>query len=67
VKTAEQMVRQASYVVEILRKQSEQQARRLVQRAETLLPLIQQVIVQTRSRVLEGKKVPVSAEGAQPL
>ncbi len=58
VETTEQMVKQASQVVEILRKQSEQQARRLVQEAETMLPLIQRVIAQTRSRVLEGKKVP---------
>lgn len=58
VETTEEMVKQASRVVEMLRKQSKQQASRLVQEAEAMLPLIQRVIAQTRSRVLEGKKVP---------
>jgi len=58
VDTAEQMVRQATRVVAALGQQSEQQARRLRTEAQAVLPLVRQVIAQTRSRVLEGKKVP---------
>jgi transposase, IS5 family len=58
VETAEQMMRQATRVVAALGQQTEQQARRLRTQIEALLPLVKQVIAQTRSRVLEGKKVP---------
>src|SRR5216683_4111933 len=58
VDTAEQMVRQATRVVTALSQQTEQQARRLRTQIEALVPLVKQVIAQTRSRVLEGKKVP---------
>jgi IS5 family transposase len=58
VETAEHMVRQATRVVAALGQQTEPQATRLRTEAEAVLPLVKQVIVQTRSRVLEGKKVP---------
>jgi transposase, IS5 family len=57
VETAEHMVRQATRVMAALGQQSEQQAKRLHSEAEEVLPLIKRVIAQTRSRVLEGKKV----------
>jgi len=58
VETAEQMVQQATRVVAALGQQSEQQAKRLRTEAQAVLSLVKQVIAQTRSRVLEGKKVP---------
>ena len=58
VETAEHMVQQASRVVAALGQQTEQQAKRLRSEAEAVLPLVKRVIAQTRSRVLEGKKVP---------
>jgi IS5 family transposase len=58
VETAEQMVQQAIRVVAALSQQTEQQATRLRTEAEGVLPLVKRVIAQTRSRVLEGKKVP---------
>src|SRR6266566_188575 len=58
VETAEHMVQQASRVVAALGQQTEQQAQRLRSEAEAVLPLVKRVIAQTRSRVLEGKKVP---------
>jgi IS5 family transposase len=58
IETAEQMVRQTTRVLEALGQQTERQAQRLLTEAEALLPLVEQVIAQTRSRVLEGKKVP---------
>jgi transposase, IS5 family len=58
IETAEHMTRQASRVVQALREQSTSQARRLLQEGERMLPLVEGVIAQTRSRVLEGKKVP---------
>ena len=54
VETAEHMVRQATSVVQALGQQTEQQAQRLRSEAEAVLPLVKQVIAQTRSRVLEG-------------
>ena len=45
-------------MVAALGQQTEQQATRLRTQAEAVLPLVKQVIAQTRSRVLEGKKVP---------
>ena len=62
VDTAEQMVRQATRVVTALSQQTEQQARRLRTEAQAVLPLVKQVIEQTRSRVLEGKKVPAERD-----
>ena len=58
VETAEHLVQQASRVVAALGQQTEQQAQRLRSEAEAVLPLVKRVIAQTRSRVLEGKKVP---------
>jgi transposase, IS5 family len=58
IETAEQMTRQASCVMQALRAQSTSQATRLFQEAESMVPLVEGVIAQTRSRVLEGKKVP---------
>ncbi len=52
------MVQQASRVVAVLGQQSERQATRLCTEAQAVLPLVKRVIAQTRSRVLEGKKVP---------
>jgi transposase, IS5 family len=58
IQTAEQMVHQAQRVVTALGEQTGQQARRLVTQAHQVLPLVERVITQTRTRVLEGKKVP---------
>jgi IS5 family transposase len=58
IKTAEQMVRQATRVVAVLDQHTASEAKRLFSEAETVLPLVKRVIAQTRSRVLEGKKVP---------
>jgi transposase, IS5 family len=58
VEITEHMVQQASRVVVVLGQQTERQATRLRSQAEELLPLVKQVIAQTRRRVLEGKKVP---------
>src|SRR6266566_1270140 len=58
IQTAEQMVQQSRRVVAVLGQQTEQQAQRLRSEAEAVLPLVKRVIAQTRSRVLEGKKVP---------
>jgi IS5 family transposase len=58
VETAEHMVQQATRVVSALDQQTEGQATRLRTEAEAVLPLVKRVIAQTRSRVLEGKKVP---------
>jgi transposase, IS5 family len=57
IQSAEQMVQQSRRVVAILGQQTEQQAQRLLKQAKPLLPLVERVIAQTRSRVLEGKKV----------
>jgi hypothetical protein len=58
VGTAEHMVRQATRVVAALGQQSTVEAQRLHGEIKKVLPLVTQVIGQTRSRVLEGKKVP---------
>jgi transposase, IS5 family len=57
IKTTEQMVRQTERVVQTLHQQSEHVAKRLREQAEQVVPLVKRVIAQTRSRVLEGKKV----------
>ena len=61
IETAEQMVRQTRRVVSALGEHSEQQAKRLLDQVEQVLPLVERVIRQTRLRVLEDKKV-VSGE-----
>jgi IS5 family transposase len=55
--TTEQMVRQTVRVMHALEQQSESAARRLREQAEEVVPLVKRIIAQTRSRVLEGKKV----------
>jgi IS5 family transposase len=60
VETTEQVVRQANKVVNLLSQETQQSAQRLVQQAEQVLPLVQRVIMQTRRRVLENKKVAAS-------
>jgi IS5 family transposase len=55
--TTEHMVRQSQQVIAALAEQTGQQARRLLRQAEHVLPLVQGVIAQTRTRVLEGKKM----------
>jgi IS5 family transposase len=57
IATTEQMVKQAKKVAERLHQTNEQVAVRLLQQAQGVLPLIEGVIRQTRTRVLEGKKV----------
>jgi IS5 family transposase len=57
IQTAEQMVRQTQQVVAALGEQTGQQAKRLLTQAQRVLPLVKRVIVQTRTRVLEGKKM----------
>ena len=58
VETTEQMVHQATKVVQVLAQAPGKLAQRLVTQAEAVLPLVARVIHQTRQRVLEGKKVP---------
>jgi len=60
ITTTEQMVRQAQQVVTCLLQHTEKQAERLVAHVEPLLPLVQRVIFQARSRVLQGKQVAAS-------
>lgn len=57
VTTTEQMVKQGKQVIHYLSRNQEKQSQRLREQAEQVLPLIERVIAQTRSRVLEGKKV----------
>lgn len=57
IETTEQMVRQSQQVMAALAGQSGQQAKRLLTQAKEVLPLVQRVIAQTRTRVLEGKKM----------
>ena len=58
IETTEQMVRQSRQVVTALSQQTEAQGKRLLKQLEQVLPLVERVIKQTRTRVLEGKKVP---------
>ncbi len=51
------MVRQSQQVMAALGQQTGQQARRRLQQAQRVLPLVEGVIAQTRRRVLEGKKM----------
>jgi transposase, IS5 family len=57
IQTTEQMVRQSRQVIAVLGERSEQQAKRLLNEAQQVLPLVERVITQTRTRVLEGKKM----------
>lgn len=67
ITTTEQMVRQAQQVVTCLHQHMQKQAERLIAQVEPLLPLVQRVILQARSRVLEGKQVAESRQSAQPF
>lgn len=60
VETTEQMVQQARKVVDVLNKGAQKLAQRLAEQIEEVLPLVERVIAQTRTRVLENKKVPAS-------
>jgi IS5 family transposase len=60
IQTTEQMVRQSRQVIAVLGERTEQQAKRLLNEAQQVLPLVERVITQTRRRVLEGKKVAAS-------
>jgi len=44
-------------VMAALGQQTGQQAKRLLRQAKEVLPLVERVIAQTRTRVLEGKKM----------
>jgi IS5 family transposase len=57
IQSAQQMVRQSKRVVAVLSQESQQQAQHLLEQAQRVLPLVERVISQTRSRVLEGKKL----------
>jgi IS5 family transposase len=57
IQTAEHMVQQSRRVVAVLSQQTQRQAQRLLEHAQCVLPLVECVITQTRTRVLEGKKV----------
>jgi IS5 family transposase len=57
IQTAEQMVQQSRRVVAVLGQQTQRQAQCLLEQAQRVLPLVERVITQTRTRVLEGKKV----------
>jgi transposase, IS5 family len=57
IETTEHMVHQSQQVMAALGQQTGQQARRLLCQAQEVLPLVERVIAQTRTRVLEGKKV----------
>jgi len=57
IQTTEHMVRQSQQVMTALAEQTGQQAQRLLRQATQVLPLVERVIAQTRSRVLEGKKM----------
>jgi IS5 family transposase len=57
IQTTEQMVHQSQQVIAALAEQTGPQARRLLRQVEHVLPLVQSVIAQTRTRVLEGKKM----------
>jgi len=57
VHTAEQMVKQVKQVIQHPSRNQAKRSQGLREQAEQVLPLIERVIAQTRSRVLEGKKV----------
>jgi IS5 family transposase len=57
IETTEQMVRQTEQVVQVLHQQTQSVAKRRCEQVEQVVPLVKRVMAQTRSRVLEGKKV----------
>jgi IS5 family transposase len=57
IQTAEQMVQQSRRVIAVLGQQIGRQTQRALEQAQRVLPLVERVITQTRTRVLEGKKV----------
>lgn len=65
VQTTEEVVQQTQRVGQALRRRGEQAAQNLREQMQQFLPLVRLVIAQTRSRVLEGKKVAKAGEGAQ--
>jgi transposase, IS5 family len=57
IQTTEQMVQQSQQVAAALSEQTHKPAQRLLEQAQQVLPLVERVIAQTRTRVLEGKKM----------
>ena len=57
IQTTEQMVRQTQQVIAALDERTEQQAKHLLNAVQQVQPLVKRVIIQTRTRVLEGKKM----------
>src|SRR5260370_30980170 len=57
VQTTEEVVQQSERVSQALRRRSEQIAQSLREQGQQFLPLVRRVIAQTRTRVLEEKKV----------
>jgi IS5 family transposase len=60
IQISEQVVRQAQTIAAALAQRAEREAQRLRQCLETMAPRVQQVIGQTRRRVLQGQAVPAS-------
>lgn len=56
--TAQAMVHQAQQVTSALKRQTGAVASHLAQRLDQFIPLVEQVITQTRRRVLQGESVP---------
>lgn len=67
VQTTEEVVQQSERVSQALRRRSEQIAQSLREQVLQFLPLVRRVITQTRTRVLEGKKVAKAGEGPESL
>lgn len=67
IKTAEQMIQQTRQVVSAIGEQTHGKARKLQDLAKEVLPRVEQVIKQTRTRVLEGLIGRIFREGHQPL
>ena len=57
ITTTKQMVKQAKAVMTVLLTQQEQAAQHLYKQAQQIVPLIERVIHQAHSRVIEGKQV----------
>ncbi len=60
VETPEQMVKQTTRVLHVLQKETQSPTHRLTEQLERILPLVERVIAQTRTRALENTKVPSS-------
>src|SRR5260370_40250932 len=67
VEIAEHMVQQATRVGAARGQQTERQATRLRTQAEEVLPLVKQVVAQTRRRRPGGKKAPLEQKIMDPL